>query len=713
VVAATVVFNLWVLRAEAQPVMYPNDAAVHRSMVAWATDRVEGGHLPLDGWYPDLALGSSRFHHYQSLPHILTGYVATLIGSERAVAWSLYLLLSFWPFAVYAGGRLLGWGRWTSAMAAMLSPLVVSEPGLGYEWGSYVWRGYGTWTQVWGMWLLPFAWALGWRSVDEGRWYAWTALVLALTIACHLLTGYLALLALPVFVLLRPSELLRRLGRAALVGLGSLLVAAWVVVPLLADRLWTIQDEFSRGKPFYDSFGAGRALGWFVSGELFDRWRLPVLTILVAIGILICAWRFRRDVRARALLAVGALSLLLFFGRPTLGPVLRLLPGSGDLFLRRFLFGVHLAGLYLAGIALVRIGRVLLRFVHSRWPDRARAPVVAGVAVLLTILVLSPALAERIGYERKGAQWIDEQATWDATDGADVAALIGIALERGPGRFYAGMRSNWGTRYRVGQVPMYAVLLANSVEGVGFTRPTWSLSSPIEYRFSDTNEDQYDLFNVRYLLLPVGKTPPVPAEEIARRGRHVLWEVPTDGYLEVVDVLPAIEASRTDLGVQVAPWMRSQQPGDGLFPAIAFEGHPAAEPTSASGPRGRVLATSVDLREGTATALVDMERPAMVVLKTSFDPRWRVTIDGVPAEPQVIAPSFVGRAVPAGRHRVVFTYEPFPRYDLLLLLAPIVLVALALGPRYVGRRTRPSDPESPVAGSETEDVGPPLGGDEA
>src|SRR5262245_62066114 len=68
-VGAVILFNLIVLRAEARPVDNLNDAAVHRSMVAWANDRIEDGHLPLDGWYPDLSLGSSRFHHYQSLPH--------------------------------------------------------------------------------------------------------------------------------------------------------------------------------------------------------------------------------------------------------------------------------------------------------------------------------------------------------------------------------------------------------------------------------------------------------------------------------------------------------------------------------------------------------------------------------------------------------------------------------------------------------------------
>ncbi|HEY2966032.1 MAG TPA: hypothetical protein VGJ99_07090, partial [Actinomycetota bacterium] len=271
VVGIVVLFNLVVLRAEARPVQNLNDASVHRSMIAWASDRIEEGHLPLDGWYPDLALGSSRFHHYQSLPHVLTGVLALAIGSERALSWTMYLGMALWPIAVYAGGRLLGWDRWICAIAAAASPLIVSEPTLGYEWGSYAWRGYGTWTQLWGMWLLPFAWGLSWRAVAKGRSYWLAALVLALTVACHLLTGYLALLSLGVFALVKWEELLRRIGRAALIGIGSLFVAAWVVVPLLADRLWTVNDEYSRGKIYYDSFGAKRILTWFASGELFDR----------------------------------------------------------------------------------------------------------------------------------------------------------------------------------------------------------------------------------------------------------------------------------------------------------------------------------------------------------------------------------------------------------------------------------------------------------
>ncbi|HEU4528421.1 MAG TPA: hypothetical protein VFT80_10895 [Actinomycetota bacterium] len=682
-VVVAVLFSLWVLRAEAIPVRYPNDAAVHRSMVAWAADRWDDGHLPLDGWYPDLALGSSRFHHYQSLPHVLTGLIAVPLGSERALAWTLYLLLSFWPVAVYAGGRLLGWDRWVSGLAALASPLIVSQPGLGYEYGSYVWRGYGTWTQLWGAWLLPFAWGLSWRAVDEGRWYGRTALVLALTIAVHLLTGYLALLCLGVFVLVRPTRFLERLGRAALVGFGSLFVAAWVVVPLLADRLWTVNDEFSRDTHYYDSFGAGEVMRWAVSGELFDRWRFPSLTILLAIGLLVALWRFRREPRARALLGVLLVSLLLFFGRPTLGAVIDLLPGSGDLFLRRYVFGVHLAGLYLIGLGTIRALQVVHAVAGWIWRRPFHPRLVQVAAAIAVVGALAPAWIERSDYAEIGGRWIREQRTYDRTDGADGEALLELADETGPGRMYAGARSNWGPRYEVGQVPMYSVLLSGSVEGVGFTRPTWSLSSPVEYRFQDLNPAHYDLFDVRYTILPETRTPPPGAVERSRSGRHVLWEMPTDGYVEVVDVLPAIEAGRTNLGIRTADWMRSSDVAEGRHPAISWEGEEAAPPTDGE---GEVVDQAADLREGWATASVRIERRAAVLLKTSFDPRWRVAIDGEEARAWMLAPSFVGVVVPAGEHEVRFEYEPYPRYDLLVLLGAVSLAAIAYGPGFLRRR---------------------------
>ena len=131
-VALSCAFCLFVLTGELTPAPNLNDSAFHLQMVRWADGADQRGSVPLDGWYPYLSLGSSHFHHYQSLPHTLTAYTAhvTGAGDQTTYLWFLYLLLALWPLAVFWGGRLLGWGRWTAAAAAAVSPLVVSAPGL-------------------------------------------------------------------------------------------------------------------------------------------------------------------------------------------------------------------------------------------------------------------------------------------------------------------------------------------------------------------------------------------------------------------------------------------------------------------------------------------------------------------------------------------------------------------------------------------------------
>jgi hypothetical protein len=412
-------------------------------------------------------------------------------------------------------------------------------------------------------------------------------------------------------------------------------------------------------------------------------------------------WRGRRDERARTVVALGLLSLALFFGRSTLGPMLRLLPASGDLFLRRFVFGVHLAGLYLAGIAMAWLGGLVVRRIRRRVPRLV--PVLAGLLVL-AIVLLAPAWGERSAWAAQGAEWIHEQAGYDATDGANVAALVAIAERRGPGRIYAGSRANWGNLYRVGQVPVYAELLNLDAQAVGFTRPTWSLSSPAEYRFRDSDPADYDVFDVRYVIQPSDREPPPGGELVAERGRHSLYEVPVDGAIELVDTSRPIAADRIDLGVKIAPWLNSDLPAAHVYPGIAFAGVPAAAATIhgsslPSEPPGRVISESVDLADGSASATVEADHPAAVILKASFDNRWRVTVDGVDVEPQMFAPSFVGRMVPPGRHEIRFQYVPFPRYDLLLLVGAAAFTALLLVPdRLARRRGRPARPAAPPRG---------------
>src|SRR5262249_34276264 len=48
------------LRAETWPVAAAriNDYSVHIALVRWAAQRIAEGHLPLDGWFPDLGMGT-------------------------------------------------------------------------------------------------------------------------------------------------------------------------------------------------------------------------------------------------------------------------------------------------------------------------------------------------------------------------------------------------------------------------------------------------------------------------------------------------------------------------------------------------------------------------------------------------------------------------------------------------------------------------------
>jgi hypothetical protein len=106
--------------------------------------------------------------------------------------------------------------------------------------------------------------------------------------------------------------------------------------------------------------------------------------------------------------------------------------------------------------------------------------------------------------------------------------------------------------------------------------------------------------------------------------------------------------------------------GQAAFDAlVAADFDPRAEVVLAPGatvsstPAGR--AGRVDaLRLGLDRVSLDvtLDRPGLVVLLEAWDPGWRATVDGVPAE--VLAANLVFRAVrvEAGRHRVEMVYRP-------------------------------------------------------
>jgi hypothetical protein len=672
-----------------------NDEALHFEMVRWAVQQIHSGNaLPLDGWFPYLSLGDAQFSHYQSLPHLITAYISLVFGSDSTERWAGYLLFALFPLSVYAGSRLLGWSSWAAGTAALVSPLLVSVTGYGYESFSYTWLGNGLWSQEWGMFLLPLAWGVSWRAVEgTGRGkYALAALVVGLTIAMHFLTGYFALLSIGVFVIVVWRGVVPRIGRAAVVFGGAALVASWVVVPLISDGAYFNLSIFNQGTFWLNSYGAPQALGWLFTGQLFDYGRFPIVSLLVAVGTVVCICRFRSDRRARALLGLMAMSIVLFCGRQPFGFILNLLPGNGDLYLSRYMMGIQLAGDLLAGIGLVWVGESAVRLAGTWRPRVRRVPLVAGL-MAAAVLITLPAWVNRAAYAASDFTNVALQVDSDQTDGAALDVLINDIKARGGGRTYAGLPGNWGQQYAIGQVPVYAYLADKDVDEFGFTMRTPSLTADNEAYFNQADPAQYQLYNIRYLLMPVGMTSPVPATLLASSGRHRLYQVTTSGYLEVVDTSGIVEANRGDMAAQTQPFLRSAAFQQGELATIAFNGGVAAAPTLPVGATPNAAAgTSTDVvdeaQDGFFAGTVTATRTAAVILKVTYDPLWHATVDGIPAAPYMVVPGFVGVTVGPGQHSVVFQYVPYSHYGALLGIGAVTLLILGLGPWLWRRRLR-------------------------
>ncbi len=719
-VGIAVVFNLWVLRSERLIVSYPNDSQTHLQMVQWAQTMLSHGQLPFDHWYAHLSLGSPFFVQYQSASAVLTGAIGLVVGATTAYAWSLYLLLALWPICIYWTGRLLGWSRWECGVAAAISPLLFSITGRGFEDQAYNWLGSGLWSELWAMWTLPLAIGFGWRFVSKRQYLFGAVFFTAATIGFHFLMAYLVGLVLFVLVLLRPSDFLGRIERALIVGAGSLLASLWVTLPLLSDAKFTAYNEFQAGTTIDNSFGAPKILDWLVTGRIYDFSRFPIITILVAVGVIACIVKFKRDERARLLLVLWALSMLLYFGRPTMSWAIDLLPGNRDLLFQRYIAGVHLAGIFLAAVGVVWLvqlaGQWLRRrepIVSSRIAGRPWFPIAGGVlAIVVLVGVLTPAWAQVTNYNHYNDNAIAYQQDADATQGADVDALLSLAQHDGGGRVYAGMPSNWGFNFKVGYVQVYIYMENSPVDAVGFTLRTFSLMTDPEAWFDQYNPGDYSVLGIHYLLLPVGMRPPVPAKFLTSAGPYALWTVNSSGIVQVVDTWSSFAANASDLGPKngLGPntrFLQSTYPQMGIYPTIAFDGQPAAAPTitgskAPSGSPGRVLAVHDDLFNGRATTTVLANRTAVVLLKASFDPGWTVTVDGVQVPTEMIAPALVGVKVAPGLHHIVFQYHGYGSYPGLFLIALLALIAAGVGPAVWGRQRRrraapPVDAAAPAA----------------
>ncbi len=90
--------------------------------------------------------------------------------------------------------------------------------------------------------------------------------------------------------------------------------------------------------------------------------------------------------------------------------------------------------------------------------------------------------------------------------------------------------------------------------------------------------------------------------------------------------------------------------------AVVLEEAPPPELTARAAPIQPVAITAYTPNR--VELAPELSSPAVVVLADSYDADWQVTIDGQPARLLRANAAFRGVIVPAGKHQVVFSYQP-------------------------------------------------------
>src|SRR5205814_1723143 len=247
----------------------------------------------LDHWVPQLELGFPWFIYYQPLPALVVVLVHRalfglfdLLTVFNAVR---YVLLVGFPLTVFWSLRRMGVAAAGAAMAAAAAPLLSGDFRYGFDYDSYIWRGFGMYTQLAAMHLSFVTVAIAWSSLRSKKrsGIVWLALALAALVLTHLIYAYMMAITLGVIALVGAesrADIPRRLARLALAGVPAALLSAWLWLPFIA------QPAFLGASPYlqtekYDSYGAAAIVGWLVTGDLMDHGRLPVITALMALGV--------------------------------------------------------------------------------------------------------------------------------------------------------------------------------------------------------------------------------------------------------------------------------------------------------------------------------------------------------------------------------------------------------------------------------------------
>lgn len=701
-------------------VLYPlpdlNDGAFHKGIMLNTIAAIKEGRNPLDFWFPSWLAGFPLFHYYQPIPYLVlaTVYLLLLGKVEALVVYRAVnmLMVCLIPLGNYKGLRKLGWTSDRAAWGAFLSLLIASDV-YGYDYDSFTWWGWGLFAQACAAPFLPLALGYGYQAVKGQRRTLGSALILSCAFLTHILYGYIAAISLAILPVmgLAPREWPRRVWSLSRFYVQTILLILFFIVPLAVNIDYHFKSYYDEAQKF-DSLGANKVLTLLFSGQLLDLKRLPVFTGLTAVGFCLCInrWLRRRSDMHGWLAWSFALWILLYFGRTTWGPLMKLLPLSNGLHMERLSNGVHFFAIWLAAFAFSELARFAMSFNNRGFRLGCW---------LLAIGLLMPMLAERSRYMVRNAVTVkSEQARFKK----DVVALQPVldVLRREPSqRIHVGHTGNWGNDYLVGFIKMFHYLSGAAYENMGNMPFSWSLLTDFQAFFKAHKRASYDLYDVHYLLTDQKNIQPPEARLLIQSGKHYLYRIPPDGgRFSIVAVPLAIAGDKETTWYHTMSWTQSTWAESKAHARLVFDRaipatmpvyrmvdelhyllpetneirHVLQRPLLFDAPaeppvQGRLSDSFVTREEAGVT--VTLEKPGYVLFKSTFHPNWHAYVDEVLVPTMILTPGMIGIQVPAGTHRLEMSYEPGALKLILLIVGVAGAIAVDLLRR---KRFRPVAP---------------------
>ena len=219
---------------------------------------------------------------------------------------------------------------------------------------------------------------------------------------------------------------------------------------------------------------------------------------------------------------------------------------------------------------------------------------------------------------------------------------------------------------------------------VGRVYHGYSLNSDVLINFDEQRWDLYNLYNARYVVAPEDRIFPAFVRPLQQFGRHRLYQVVTTGYFDLVGSDLELFGGSPDFYKSAITWLASEYPSVKQHPTYVLIGRPEDKLRSrgkiekSAGPsRGTVL--SEEVGSNYFAADVAVERESLLMLKATYHPNWRATVDGVKTDTVMLMPSFVGVPLLPGDHKVRLEYRPRRLRVILLGLGLLTLPLIAMG----------------------------------